>query len=474
MNAHVLGFDLGTSYFKAVLVNGSGACVGYGRRPTPKKNVGSAVTIAEDDFWHALRDCTQDALLSAGIPAEAVAGVSYASQANTFLLLDAGNRPLTDIYVWPTVFDRAVEPALEDFWKDPLFLKTTGLGFTNPDFAMAKLCWLRRNRPEIWRHVAMVASLSDYFLFGLTACWSADPSTASLLGYYDPLHGSWWSDGLEVLGLDPSKVPELKQSGTVAGVATVPGSARLGLMPGTFVFAGGLDHIMAALGAGLGTYADLSESTGTVLACVALRNEFAPSQGISVGPFPESGRFACLSFHSVGAEIIESYRDRYFPHLSIDDMLALSRTSPVGSSGVSCRDDVDAAMPLEDRITGRTGRASDDVRSMLETISHRILILGYKVCKGERIERFLATGGANRSIDLLAIKADMFGAEAIACRHREPGAFGAALLAARGLGWFPSLRKAQEMWQDIDRRIPPDAERHKQYLQWLQGRSHTR
>ena len=58
----VLGYDLGTSYFKAAVVDESGEVLGLGRVRTPKKTNGTVVTSTPAVFWNALKECTQMAL----------------------------------------------------------------------------------------------------------------------------------------------------------------------------------------------------------------------------------------------------------------------------------------------------------------------------------------------------------------------------------------------------------------------------
>ncbi|PKL14210.1 MAG: hypothetical protein CVV52_02745 [Spirochaetae bacterium HGW-Spirochaetae-8] len=463
---HVLGFDLGTSYFKAVLVDRKGRCVGFGKRRTPKVSKGTVSTIAPAAFWLALQGCAQDALAQAKVLPETVVGISYASQANTFALCGVRGQPLTELFVWTTVFDQEVDPALMDFWHDPAFLHTTGLGFDGPQMMLAKLLWLQKSRGPLWRQTGHIATISDYFVFGLTGTWSSDPSTASLLGLVDLPKRTWWPEALHLLGLGEEAFGRLVPSGSSVGSLSAEGAHRIGLRPGTKVFAGALDHVVAALGAGLGKHTSLSESTGTVLAALALRADFSPRSGISIGPYPETTQLAYLAFRSPGAEVVEMYRDRYFAGVPIDTMLAAVREVEVGSRGVVYQDAGSESADLATRFVGSEGSRAAEMRAMLEMLSLRTWQLGQTVL-GDNPTRFVATGGLNRNPELLYIKADMTGAEVITCDQKELGAFGAAILAARGCGWFPSLDEAQAEWIRIEQTIVPHSERGHSYKAWL-------
>lgn len=471
---YVIGYDLGTSYFKAVVIDERGDCVGIGRVKTPKKREGSIVTIAPDQFWKALRETTLAALGTAGIKPEDVSSISYASQTNTFLLLDEKRKPLTDFYVWSTVFDPAVDEKLSDLWNDSSYLAATGLGINGTGLTAAKLLWIQRHHPGIWNNVRYIANISDYFMYGLTEAWVADSSTSSLLGYLDINRGDWWQKALDCLGIDRAVLPRVIPMGDFAGTITKEGSSMIGLHSGIPVFAGGLDHVVAAIGAGLGVHANMSESTGTVLACLAVKPYIAPRERITIGPFPEPQAYAYLSFCESGAEVIEDYHDRCFPELTIDEMLTKVDQSPVGSSGIYYLDDPDSVLELPDRFirerTDRTCSQADEIRGILEALAYRTLKLSEHLIGDHEIRQLVATGGGNRSRELLTIKADMFFSEIITCEQKELGAFGAALIAAHGIKWFSSIHEAQKAWVRVSQRIQPDYHRHQQYLEWISDR----
>ena len=79
-----------------------------------------------------------------------IEAVAYSSQANSFLLLDERDRPLTPLILWP---DRRAAQAGTDadtLWSLPDLLARTGLGLSGPEFAVAKLRWFQENEPQIW------------------------------------------------------------------------------------------------------------------------------------------------------------------------------------------------------------------------------------------------------------------------------------------------------------------------------------
>ena len=112
--AYLLGIDLGTSYFKVGLFDETGALKGLSRLALRKETpLAGHCEVAVAVFWQLLRDGVADVLRQAGIAAGEVAGLSYSSQANTFILLDRADRPLTPLILWT---DTRGEPLQAELW----------------------------------------------------------------------------------------------------------------------------------------------------------------------------------------------------------------------------------------------------------------------------------------------------------------------------------------------------------------------
>ena len=109
-----LGIDLGTSYLKAGIFDKNGFLLGLGRHALGKKfpvfrgkkappvvqdAVGCELPIA--DFWSTLHKCINQAMEKAKINPNKLLTVSYSSQANSFVLLDETDTPLTSLILWP-------------------------------------------------------------------------------------------------------------------------------------------------------------------------------------------------------------------------------------------------------------------------------------------------------------------------------------------------------------------------------------
>ncbi len=440
---YVLGCDLGTSYFKVSLVDEHGNCVGSGRVRTPKRQEGSEVLVHPEAFWEALRTCFSQAVEEGGIDLREIDALSYGSQATSFILADGDGKPVSDLYLWPSVFTSKPDPAYLELRERDDYLDVTGIGPAGRGGMVTILSWFRKHRPELMKRASRLMTISDYFLFGLTGNSFADTSTSSLISMVDVKRQCWWDPALQAVGLSREFFSPLAAPGTYAGETSANFSEKTGLPGGINVYVGGLDHIVAALGAGIGFLADAAQSTGTVLACVGLHDSYRPSPHAFIGDYVIPGVYANLTFESPGAEVIEWYRDAHLPDLGIDDMLDLALEVPLGCNGVRYRPDEG---PLS--FSGGAGTADHPVyiRAMCEYLAGRVGGLLEKVSAGSMIEGVLATGKANQSNALRQIQAQVIKKRVYRSSQRENGTFGAALIAAAGSGWFSGYQEALTAW----------------------------
>lgn len=415
--ALLLGIDLGTSYFKVGLFAADGALRGLGRVPVgieaPAPGRAELSTAA---FWARLREGLALALAEAGARAEDITGISYSSQANTFVLLDEADRELTPLIIWNDRRAHPLEAELVAFGNQVEHGRRTGLTGVVPERAPVKCRWLAGHEPALWARARRVLTLADYLTFRLTGESAGDASTAVLTGLYDLTNRAWWPTALDLFGLRAEMLAAPLPPGSSCG-KTCPGAGEwLGLPAGIPFAVGALDHHAAALGSGLGEVADVSLSTGTVLAALVLVDEVSPAPGRIHGPHVDGRRYYRLAFDPAGAGQLEDYQRRRAPGLSIEELLRLAAAGPSDHGGA--------------------------VRDLLEKIARTQRDLLGRVADGKRLTRVTATGGGARSPFWLQTTADVLGLPVVAVASPERACLGAAMMAAVAAGLWPDIATA--------------------------------
>lgn len=418
----LLGLDLGTSYFKVGLFSPEGELRGLGRvRVVTDTPAPGRVELPVERFLCLLRSGLDEALRAAGARAVDIAGISYASQASTFLLLDAGDRPLTPLVMWTDTRGAPIEPEVAAFGASPEFHRRVGHAGFVAESAVPKLRWFRRERPEIWARTARVMTISDYLTFLFTGEHAGDASTAAFLGLQDLRTRGWWPEAFANLGLEVAKFSRLLAPGSVCGCTGAAANTLLGLSEGTPFAVGAIDHHAAAVGAGLGSLAEVSISTGTVLAALALVDRIEPVPGCYHGPHADGCRYYRLAFDADGAGKLEDYHRRVAPRKTLEELLAAAERA---------------------RREASPGPVEAGVLEILTSVGRAHAGLVAQVTGSRRVTRIAATGGGARSDLWLRLKAEVLGATVVRPAVAEPACLGAAIFAAAAAGLSPSIAAA--------------------------------
>lgn len=422
----LLGIDFGTSYFKIGLFDRSGSLLGLARLKVEisSRHAGWA-ELETGKFWNLLRDGIDMALRTANARPTDIAGISYSSQANTFLLLDAEGQPLTPLILWTD--DRAtLEPELAEFALTKEFGTATGFNGISSLWAVAKMRWFQQQQPAVWSQTRHIKTLPDYFTFALSGQHVGDAGTAAFLGLYELRRKNLWPKALQRFELDEAWLSQPLLPGTCIGQTVQSAEKFAGLPPGIPFAVGGLDHQVASLGSGLGSIADASISTGTVLAAMRLVSQPEPQPGCYHGPHFAEGEYYRLAFNANGAGQLESLKEELCPGVAIGDMIAGALPEYAGTG---------AELSLSQDVSAR-------IRTVLINIALTHLGLLSQIDPEHTIRLLVATGGGARSLPWLKLKARLFSLPIVIPECGERACLGAAIIASRAAGLWPDLATA--------------------------------
>jgi xylulokinase len=347
-----------------------------------------------------------------------------------------------------------------------------------------KLLWFREHHPELWDRGRFVMTISDFAAYLLTGDRVGDASTASLTGIWELRAGRYWHEGLERLDLPAAMFSQVFRPGSEIGMAVGPLSRRLRLSENARVAAGAIDHYAAAIGVGVGSLGDASESTGTVLAVVANTSDYAPQPGAGLGPALTRGQYYRLSFTNNGAKSVEWYQQTHAPELSLRELTARAALVAPGSGGVVAKSEpwtysglegfcvtaTDHGVPRGAAVSPRNALDSEGgasyghyFRAILEGVAYSLRELLASEDGSTSIDSLIGTGGGARNDLWLQIKADVLGVRVLRTAAVEPAAYGAAILAAGLTDWAATTSELIAGWQRIEAEFEPDVNRAKAY-----------
>jgi sugar (pentulose or hexulose) kinase len=470
---YVLGIDLGTSYFKIGIIDTSGKLRGLGRIAVP-------ISSKENDKWECnvhdfisiIKQGIAEACEQAAISLHDISAISYSSQANSFLLLDQHDEPLTPLILWPDMRTKTYYPSIWELCTRDDFLEVTGLGMKSEGFAVNKLGWFKDKCPELWSRVARFMSISDYLTFSLVGEPRGDCSTASLLGIWDMQAMQYWDDALRMVGISRNHVSTLLRPGTVAGKTKQCAQDNFGLPVGIPVAVGGLDHYIAAVGAGLGNIAPVSESMGTVLALLQISDEYLPQTGCSIGPAAGEKPYYKLAFNNNGSVHLEWYQKNFASEYDLEELNRFAQKTPIGSNGLLAKPLVSSYNGLEGFVDQEKNRQSLShghyVRAIMESVAGSLRELLDNLSGNSYPERIVATGGGAKSTLWLQILSDVTHVEFVTSKTEEPATLGAGMMAAVAAGWFADIDTVPRDFHAIEKTVSPNRKAHQSYNTWLE------
>lgn len=248
-----LGIDIGTTSAKCLAVGEDGRIAAFAQQgyPMAHPQPGWAEQNPED-YWRALvatvRGCL-DELRTKGISAGSVVSLAMSTQGDTLVVTDSSGKPLLPAISWMDArgseeHAQLLAEADAEFW-----YQETGLSFSSLSSACS-IRWIQNHRPDVVSAGPVYCYVPDYLAKRLIGSFATDVPSASWCPFFNTSKRAWSKPVLDILGVDPATLPEVKESGKVLGELTAEAASELGLGPGVKLVAGAFDQAAAAHGAG--------------------------------------------------------------------------------------------------------------------------------------------------------------------------------------------------------------------------------
>ncbi|MCE5199985.1 hypothetical protein LLG39_13520 [bacterium] len=480
----LLGLDMGTSACKAAVFDECGNLLAVASReyaadvPQP-----GWMEMDPSRMWNAVIEAIREVSAKATDPVQAL---SVSSQGETFIPVDANG-----IAVGPAIMNadnRAVEQVRtfeRELGKEGVY-SIAGC-VLHPMYALLKIMWLKEHQPDIYNNADKFLSVGDYILACLGVTPYTDHSLASRTMAFNVTRRVWSQQLLSIAGISENQLPEVRQSGTVAGKLSALTANKLGLPEGTIVAVGGHDQPCGALGAGVIESGDTADSAGsyeclTVASDNPILNQDSLASSFNSYCHVVPDKYVTLAFFPAGV-VMRWFRDEFaFPeieeakrtgedvyniltnHISPGPSGILFTPHFIGSGNPSW--DVNAAGAVVGMRPDRT--RYDLFKSIMEGIacelSINVEILEKLV---GRIDMLRTTGGGAKSSFWLQMRADIIGKKVVSMCSPEAVCLGAAILAGVGAGVYANPEDGARKAVRFNKTYEPDSLRSSEYAAQL-------
>ena len=455
----ILAIDQGTTGSTCLVFNRDGRVVGRAYSeftqhfPEP-----GWVEHDANEIWEVTRRVAGDALKAAGADGKDLDAIGITNQRETVVAWDpATGEPVHNALVWQDRRTASRCDELREAGHEGLIRERTGL-VLDPYFSGTKIEWLVRNVEEAAS--AAFGTIDSWLIFKLTGRHATDYTNASRTLLFDIGKGAWDDDLCELLGVDPSRLPEVMPSAGVIGTTTIfggevpvagiagdqqaalfgqachrPGEAKNTYGTGSFVLLNAgpklpepRDGLLTTIAWNLGnttTYALEAAIFVTGAAVQWLRDGLgivgnaAETEGLAASLDSNEGVYFVPALTGLGSP----YWDPY------------ARGTIVG-------------------LTRGSGPAQL-ARAALEAIAYQTVdaVQAQEAAAGAALKELKADGGAVANRWLMQFQADVLGAPVIIPEVAETTALGAAYLAGIGSGVWDAQEVGQR-WREADRFEP--------------------
>jgi len=219
---HLLGIDAGTTSLKAGVFDADGTTLAVAgeeyRLLTPAAD---RAEIDPDRYWQALVHAAARAIELAGVRSADIDAIAVSSQGETVTAVAADGAPLGPAIVWLDNRARAEADELARRFDATAVYAATGVPDVNPTWTASKLLWLKRHEPERFADAARFLLVEDLLLHRLTGRFVTEGGVQCTTLLYDIRTHRWWEPMLDVLGLDPGRLPEIAAPGEVVGTLNI-------------------------------------------------------------------------------------------------------------------------------------------------------------------------------------------------------------------------------------------------------------
>ncbi len=490
--SYFLGIDLGTTGARAIIVDGTDGRVIAGATSEYPLDAPRPLWAEQnpEDWWDGSVKAVQGAIKQARQeigPGFEVASIGLSGQMHGVVLLDEVGEVVGPALIWADGRTQAqCDFITETVGAEHLIELTANpalVGFSAP-----KLLWIREFRPEQWKRTRKFLLPKDFIRYRLTGEYASEVSDASGTLLFDVAGRRWSEEMLRLLELDPSLLPVVYESQEVSGRLDSRAADLLGLTAGIPVVGGGGDQAAGAVGNGIVRPGLVSSTIGSSGVVFAYAEAPARDTGGRVHTFCHAVPNA---WHVMGVTqgaglSLRWFRDEVVGPLEIvaaqadgrdiyAAMTETAATAPAGSDGLLFLPYLmgERTPILDPQARGvwfgltAAHHRSHLTRSVLEGVAYSLKdSLEILLEMGVSVEEIRASGGGGKSPLWRQIQADTFNREVVTVNASEGPAYGAALLAGVGIGFWPSVAAACEATIKVTSSTKPDPQAAQVYAKY--------
>lgn len=468
-NTHVLlGIDIGTTLTKAAMFDSAGNELARAVSP-PFQLFSPKPGWMEQDpeaLWQSVLNVLRTVMLLGGDHVH-VDAICIAAQSGSLLPVDENGSPICNLITWMDGRSENIVSRWRDQGLEEMVRTATGWSLY-PGLSLPTIAWLRENDPVNFAKSRHFFTVNDFIAYRLTGKKINNPSNAGGMQLVDIQSGDWSSTVCKLAGISSEQVSPIQPAGAIIGAVKADICRETGVNLGAVLVNGGHDQVCTAFGLGVNDPGKILVACGTAWVITGIVdkveiNRMPVGLDLNFHVIPQRWTLS-QSLGGLGAALewwVEQCwagaRNQNFASLTQElchvrknpDLLFLPITG--GSSG-----------PATTRLGGFWGLQFGQTRAemaqaIMESAAFELRwALSKMVSQGIQIDRVWLVGGASKSNHWLQIIADTCKLPLYISEYDIWPAFGAAILAGLGVGWFQHYKNGTEVFHKSFHEIHPN------------------
>lgn len=418
-----------------------------------------------ESIWSSVLDGCREALQQANVEADRVAGIGLTNQRETSLFWEkSSGRPLGPAIVWQCRRSAPIAQRWGKEWGEDIYQRT-GL-VADAYFSASKIAWWLEHNPQhkeaAERGEIAFGTVDSFLLYRLCGVHRQEISNASRTMIYN-LKGHWDEELLERFGIPAGMLPEVVESAGELGIAK---KDWLGCEIPVMGIAG--DQQAALFGQGCFEPGEAKNTYGTgcflmtqcgpeivyskhkLLATIAWKINGQIHYGLEGSVFSAGSAIQWLR-DGLGLLHKAAESEEVAAQVSSSDGVVFV---PAFTGLGAPYWDSQARGALFGITRGTT--RGHVVRAVLESVAYQVrdVVEAMASDRGSKLVRLKVDGGMSANNWLMQYQADQLNCTVERPKVVESTAFGAAALAALGLGWLSQPKDLLKV-RELDREFAP-------------------
>lgn len=397
--------------------------------------------------------------------------LSMSSAMHSIMAVDKDGEPLTNLIVWAD--NRAIEigSKLKASSKGKEIYHRTGTPI-HPFSFLCKILWLKENEPEIFQKAHKFIGIKEYIWHKIFGEYEIDESLASATGMMNIQELCWDTKALDLVGIGEEKLPKILpttfsreriNAGRVKPTMKLPASI-------TRFFIGGADGPLANLGTGAMGKNKLAFTMGTSGAVrICVDEYYTDPQMRTFNYLLTSTQHVIGGATNNGAVVMQWLKEQILQtSISTEELIEKAQQTPAGAENLLFLPYIlgERAPVWNANAKGVFWGLSINhtqahlTRAVMEGLILNLYSVGKVLMEKFPVDEICASGGFAKSDFWLQLVADVFQKKVVITDNVEGSAWGAVLLALKGLGL-----EAKTAEQPISKVFLPDTTKAELYNQ---------